>query len=224
MGYDKLYQERKQRSEKEKRRADAQSPRPRILIVCEGERTEPAYFNALRQSLRLSKDLIDIRGEGMNTQRLVDEAKAIKKKAEQENLPYDKVWIVMDKDSFGEAQYLNAIRSARAAEFHVAWSNEAFELWYLLHYEEASLSGDRQDYTKELSRLMGKKYAKNDQSLYALLKKKQDIAFQRARELEERNRKDIAAGVQSKAIEAIRPSTSVQDLVDALESIKPISQ
>ena len=44
--------------------------RPSILIVCEGERTEPAYFNSFGVAAK-------VHGTGMSTLRLVEEARTI---------------------------------------------------------------------------------------------------------------------------------------------------
>ncbi len=42
----------------------------RFLIVCEGEKTEPNYFNAFR----VPKDVIDVRGLRFNPSKLVEKA------------------------------------------------------------------------------------------------------------------------------------------------------
>ncbi len=57
------------------RKPEHSKPREYFLIVCEGERTEPNYFNAFKE--RLPKDMldtIDIRGEGSNTIDVVEKA------------------------------------------------------------------------------------------------------------------------------------------------------
>ena len=51
----------------------------RFLIVCEGEKTEPNYF----QSFRVPKDVIDVRGFGFNTTALVEKALELKNRINQ---------------------------------------------------------------------------------------------------------------------------------------------
>ena len=52
-------------------------PRRYFLIVCEGEKTEPNYFNSI--AAQLPKDMvkrIDVKGVGENTLNLIDVEKA----------------------------------------------------------------------------------------------------------------------------------------------------
>jgi hypothetical protein len=88
------------------------------LIVCEGERTEPAYFG----SFRVPKDIVSIsvRGLGYNTVSLVQEAIKLKS-----NEDYDQVWCVFDRDSFPVQNFNNALQIAERNDIRVAYSNEA---------------------------------------------------------------------------------------------------
>jgi hypothetical protein len=97
-----------------------------FLIVCEGRRTEPNYFRAFRVPANVQ---VQIEGKGYNTLSLVERAVVLA--AEQS---YDQVWCVFDRDSFPVDSFNSALALARLHSFHVAYSNEAFELWYLLHY------------------------------------------------------------------------------------------
>jgi hypothetical protein len=86
-----------------RRRRPFRNPLPRILIVCEGTRTEPGYFNELRHTERIPIDL-KIRPGGVPktlVQRAVDLKDAAKmdaKTRQDENLLYDDVWCVFDID------------------------------------------------------------------------------------------------------------------------------
>lgn len=63
--------------EEQKRKKNIRNKRKYYLIVCEGEATEPNYFEGLKQDLPkgvLTAYQIDIEGTGRNTQSLVDEA------------------------------------------------------------------------------------------------------------------------------------------------------
>jgi len=129
--------ERKERNRKE----EVRSVRLYYLIVCEGEKTEPLYFEAFKNDLpkgTLDNATIDIEGEGKNTLSLIESAIKIRQKKERaRGRVYDKTWAVFDRDSFSPQHFNNAIFKARDANPQIlcAWSNEAFELWYLLHFE-----------------------------------------------------------------------------------------
>ena len=67
-----------------------------FLIVCEGEVTEPEYFN----SFRLTSANVKAIGKGMNTVSLVKEAIAIRDIEKRRSRNYDQCWVVFDKDDF----------------------------------------------------------------------------------------------------------------------------
>ncbi len=73
----------------------------RILIVCEGEKTEPNYFRAFHKIQRGSF-IYDIStdGGGINTMDVVNQAISLKDAARKNGKPYDSVWAVFDRDSF----------------------------------------------------------------------------------------------------------------------------
>ncbi len=130
----------------------ARMPKPRyiecrILIVCEGEKTEPKYFKSFNKKNNgvFVVDL-SISGGGINTIQVVDEAIRLKEIADKKNLPYDVVWAVFDRDSFKADKFNAAITKASAYNVQCAWSNEAFELWYLLHFEYRNTPMSRKEY------------------------------------------------------------------------------
>ncbi|MFA7184289.1 MAG: RloB family protein, partial [Victivallales bacterium] len=140
------------------------------LIVCEGEKTEPNYFTSFSKELPKALVTVEIEGEGKNTLSLVESAKEMEKKSLKTSTPYDKVWVVFDCDSFkAKGRFDNAIKSAKAAGLGCAWSNEAFELWYLLHFEYRNTAMSRANYKSSLSRHLGETYKKNDPDMYGKL-------------------------------------------------------
>lgn len=73
---------RRSRTEK-KRKTEFKSKRKFYLIVCEGEKTEPNYFESLKRNLpRCTLELtnIDIEGTGNNTLSIIEKAEELKKK------------------------------------------------------------------------------------------------------------------------------------------------
>lgn len=147
----------------------------RFLIVCEGEKTEPHYF----KSFRVPKDVIDIYGFGYNPTRLVKKAIQLKK----HDGDYDQVWCVFDRDSVPQTQFKAALTLAKNNDIQVAYSNEAFELWYLLHFNFYQTAVPRSDYIKKLSKLMGQKYKKNSETIYQELETRQSTAIKNAKRL-----------------------------------------
>ncbi len=91
---------------------------------------------------------------------------------------FDRVWVVFDKDSFPDVNFNNAIAKAEADNINAAWTNEAFELWFLLHFQFVNTAMNRDKYKAYLEREVKKKtgnksykYKKNDPETYSLLKK-----------------------------------------------------
>ena len=146
----------------------------RILIVCEGEKTEPTYFEAFK-TISNGSFVYDVesQGFGLNTLGVVNKAIELRDKAQT---PYDAVWVVFDKDSFPPYDFDNAIAKAQAQSIGVAWSNEAFELWYLLHFHRRITPMSREEYKKALSdavnarkKSKGYVYQKNDKQNYNIM-------------------------------------------------------
>jgi len=147
-----------------------------FLIICEGEKTEPNYFKALQKDLPKGTLVVadmTIQGTGKNTESLINFTLKYSKKL---NRKFDRVWAVFDRDSFTEAQFNNAIIRAEANEINCAWSNEAFELWFLLHFQFVNNAMSRGDYKtfleREIRKASGSEYSyqKNDKSTYSILK------------------------------------------------------
>jgi len=154
----------------------------RFLIVCEGEKTEPNYFRKFPENPEVF-DRIDIYGTGYNTVSLVNEAIKLKHEAQKRKEPYIEVWCVFDKDDFPIDQLKNAIILAGKNQIKCAYSIEAFELWYMLHFNFYDTALSRNQYKEKLSELLGKAYVKNDEGMYQLLKKRISTAMQNAKKL-----------------------------------------
>lgn len=211
--------------EEQKRKKNIRIKRRYYLIVCEGESTEPNYFEELKQDLPkgvLTAYQIDIAGTGRNTQSLVDEALRLKEAYEKSTTQQvDEFWVVFDKDSFSSQDFNAAIQRCENSDIGCAWSNEAFELWYLLHFQYYENAMSRRDYKglieSNLRPILGEafRYEKNSQQMYELLKEhgSQDDAIRNGKRLKERygQRKDYANH---------NPCTMVWVLVEELLKLK----
>jgi hypothetical protein len=154
----------------------------RFLIVCEGEKTEPNYFKKFIEKPEVY-DRIDIYGTGYNTLSLVNEAIRLKNEAQKRREPYIEVWCVFDKDDFPIDHFLDAINLAGKNQIKCAYSIEAFELWYMLHFHYYDSALFRDQYKEKLSVLLGKIYQKNDEEMYQILQKRQNTAIKNAKKL-----------------------------------------
>jgi len=125
------------------REAPERTEKQFILIVCEGENTEPSYFNCFQLSTAVIKSV----GLGYNTLSLVKKAVELEKEDD-----YDQVWCVFDRDDFPASDFDNAIFSSKEKGFGVAYSNQAFEYWLILHFEDHQGGAMHRDqYAKKLN-------------------------------------------------------------------------
>ena len=180
MGYDKSFQKKKRL----KRNVKTRKLR-KILIVCEGEKTEPNYFKNFPTEIEVC-DYIDVRGKGYNTVSLIEEAIRLEKEAIKNKKRYIETWCVFDKDDFPVEQFENAIRLAEQNDIKCAYSIEAFEIWYMLHFNYYDTGMSRTQYKEKLSELLKKPYLKNDTDIYKHLLSKQNKAIKNAKTLYDR--------------------------------------
>jgi hypothetical protein len=100
--------------------------------VCEGEQTEKHYF----QSFKSDKLHLDVRPHVGQPRQIVLRAEVLTARR-----AYDEVWVVFDLDHYatrGDEQYqdfTNAVKLAKSKKTEVAYTIDAFELWFRLHYE-----------------------------------------------------------------------------------------
>jgi len=187
-----------------------------FLIVCEGEKTEPNYFKSFPKKIGKFIYDIEFEGGGISTIKVVEKAIELRDKSKQK---YDRVWAVFDRDSFKANSFNSAILKARANNIKCAWSNEAFELWYLLHFHNRVTAMKRTEYVKAIEEAvngkLGKKkhkfeYKKNSPEMYALLSKigNQELAIKWANEL--------ANSIPGEHFANYNPQTMVFKLVEEL--------
>ncbi|WP_395052611.1 RloB family protein [Flavobacterium sp.] len=165
-----------------KRKVKTRLERVYFLIVCEGEKTEPNYFKSFKSNVKSFVYTIETLGEGSNTKDLVKRTIKARNNSSQK---YDSVWAVFDKDGFSPNNFNSAIILAENNNIKVGWTNEAFELWYLLHFQYRNTSMSREDYKKALENEINSKiqaqsksknprkfqYKKNSKEMYLILEK-----------------------------------------------------
>lgn len=187
-----------------------------FLIICEGAETEPNYF----RSFPVDKKVIslDIKGEGKTHKSLVQEAIKLKEDTEEYDPETDQIWCVFDRDKDGKKptdkqSFKAAIQMAENNNIKIAYSNDAFELWYLLHFHYYDTAISRKDYQDMLRKLLGHEYQKNSQTIYDELKDKQIDAI--------KNAKRLLKQYEPPNPEGDNPSTTVYLLVETLNKFIP---
>ncbi len=128
-----------------RRRQPSVSGRASVLIVCEGAKTEPRYFEGLRKHLRLSTLEVEVVGEGAAPITIVDRAIEMRDTRKHEvkrgrkTLEYEYVWCVFDVEQVGaNSSLLRALSKANDNSVFVALTNPCVEYWFLLHFADTS--------------------------------------------------------------------------------------
>jgi len=147
MGSDDLFHKRKARkAEDTVRKKSKRQPYDRVLIVCEGEKTEPIYFEEIRICFELDSANIEIDGScGSSPISVVEYANELYRRELSSGDSYNRVFCVFDRDShstFYDAinrvdsinEDLEAKELAGQTKFEAIVSIPSFEYWLLIHY------------------------------------------------------------------------------------------
>ncbi len=135
-----------------RRRAAVREPYERLLIVCEGEKTEPQYLDEIRQELRLATAHVQVRHSAFGTEpiQVVEYAEHLFRHGDRANgieaQQFDRVIAVFDRDDHrtyhaalakaGELDGRLTNDEKKRIPFEAAASVPCFELWLLLHFED----------------------------------------------------------------------------------------
>lgn len=122
-----------------------------IVIASEGKDTERIYFKALAKeytNLRVHVHILERSENEQNNsspEHVLQQLNDYKSKYDLE--ADDELWLVVDKDRWTEAMLSHvATECSQEVAMHMALSNPCFELWLLLHMEDAaSLSLEEQE-------------------------------------------------------------------------------
>ncbi|HMS41903.1 MAG TPA: RloB family protein [Pyrinomonadaceae bacterium] len=113
-----------------------------FLIVCEDQKTEPSYFETFKSQIPKETLYLATFGKGKDPKSVVEEA--VKERdilAEKIKKEIDVVWAVFDKDDADlyparATRFEEAFKIAEHEKIEIAYSNEVFELWLLLHFTD----------------------------------------------------------------------------------------
>jgi hypothetical protein len=135
MGTDNLFHKRKERRAKSLRRRQAmKAPYDVVLIVCEGKKTEPNYFNELKKAFRLNNANVRISGRGSDPLGVVNFAiETFRQEPE-----FDRVYCVFDRDRHttykAALDKVKRTRLGKGSRIFAIPSIPCFEFWLLLYF------------------------------------------------------------------------------------------
>jgi hypothetical protein len=229
--------ELKRRMKKKKRKEGSRLAQPeRYLIICEGKKTEPYYFEGIKKRIEEKYDkrinerinvtshpTLKVKGVGRSCLSLLDYAKTIIEQEKRKNREYDHIWLVYDLDDFPYDDFDNTANSVKAmneskkatTKWHVAWSNQCIEIWFLLHFNYYNSDIHRSKYFEKLSEIFKvhklDKYEKNNEDIFEILMKNGDL------ENAINNAKKLCKENEEQPPSKMAPATKVYELVEILK-------
>lgn len=206
MGTDNLYHKKRKADDFQRQQAEL-NPYEKVLIVCEGKKTEANYFNKLIYKYRLSS--VEVQGAGLNPIGIIQLAKKQFEQAINSVDQFDKVFCVFDKDTHKDYEEARSILE-NMENFEAIYSVPAFEYWLLLHFEYSTrpYSGANEVVRDLKKHLPG--YTKGQRDIFDALQAK----LKTAKKYAKRSLK------QAKQNKTDNPSTRVHELVEYLQNIE----
>lgn len=214
---------------KKKRRQEyLEEKQHRFYIFCEGEQTEPLYFEGFKHLIEnntIYRDmvLIEIEPCAAETMRVISMAE---KYVHKNKILKGHIWCVYDKDSFPSSDFNDVVQRAEnlnrenpELQYHAAWSNECIEFWFLLHFSYYISNNHRTEYISFLNdkfrELNLGKYQKNMKNIFDILMNEGNpkLAIKYARR--------IINNENGKKPATIAPGTKVYELVEELAKYLP---
>jgi hypothetical protein len=200
------------------RKKGRRPPYDRVLIVCEGSKTEPLYFDDIRIQNRVPSVHIKVEHSQYGTQPL-QVVKSARDKF-KETCDFEWVFAVFDRD--GHDGYHGALQLAQSLDntlrnnekkkvrFVAVPSVPCFELWLLLHYADIQAYFHRDEIIARLGRHIPG-YAKGAMGVYGITQPHLQTATDRAQRLQQSS--DPFTGDEA--------YTNVDIVVTLLQTIRP---
>ena len=222
MGSDDLFHKRKARAGAELQRQRRERTRnKRVLIVCEGTKTEPHYLRELRDDLHIRPQVVRVApNDGVSPDRVVAHALKLYDEDAVAGDAFDQVYCVFDRDNhttFDAAVRRTEDLSDAGKPFEAITSTPCFEVWLLLHFGYSAqpfhAAGKKSVGDQVVAALKKKpgfaKYDKGQKGVYVQLKPKLTDALTHAELLRKQGAKTGS----------INPATDVDGLVKAIQAL-----
>ncbi|MDR6469567.1 hypothetical protein J2777_003295 [Paraburkholderia graminis] len=191
------------------RRKASKEALKRILIVCEGTKTEPTYFRDMISSLELASAQVDVEPSTSTCPANLVQYAERRKREEA----FDSVYCVFDKDThehFDEAiNRLDGFKNRKVpVQILAIYSIPCFELWLLLHKKHSDKPYlTAADLIRELKKLPPfEAYEKAKSGVYMALLDDLPMAIKNSKKLDPPN----------DGSKLSNPSTKVYELVEVL--------
>lgn len=177
------------------RKKGKRPPYDRVLIVCEGSKTEPLYFGDIRIQNRVPTAHVSIMPGGYGTQPL--QVVEFARDTFEERRAFEWVFAVFDRDD--HATYRDALRKAgqldnalrnderKKVRFIAVPSVPCFELWILLHFADIQAYFHRDEIIGRVANHIAG-YEKGVTGVYTKTAPQLPVATTRAKRLQERFR------------------------------------
>ena len=241
-GGDKIHNRKKELKKSDfQRKVNDRKTVPDIIIACEDSVSSPTYFRMIvdkliEQKIITQDSFVIAPHKHTNPFGVLSDLKFYEKKGKNYK-DFEHKWIVIDRDTqrvngggHTKEDFNNALESAKSKKsnlnIEVAYSNDSFELWYLLHFEYRNTAISRDEILKEVMKRLKQKEPHKFASLtkdniknenytkliFTTLILLQNDAIKNAKKLLE------SYGESHKA-ESDNPSTRVHLLVEVLNSL-----
>lgn len=238
-GGDKIFQrDKEQKREAFKRPKEHREIIPDIIIACEDIASSPNYFKTIIEKLKEDKHItpdsfVIAKHKHSNPSGVLTDLKNHKTTNGKSYKDFTHKWIVIDRDiervnggGHAKEDFNRALQQAAHEKVKVAYSNDAFELWYLLHFVYRNTPISRDALIDEVI----KKLKWSDEKLFATLDKDsiksatvakaifqtllpmQEMAIKRAKKL-------LDSYANTHNPESDNPSTTVHLLVELLNTL-----
>lgn len=223
---DKLFQKRKAAIRKDLERKKAtRNERKRVLIICEGEKTEPLYFRELISFFCLSTADIKICGKECGSDPL-----SVVKYGEycfNNDNDFDFISFVFDRDAhktydkaLDKINNMKRKNKFRKTSINAITSNPCFELWFLMHFAFSSRPYSVKGCKSSADCLIDdlkkyeifKNYSKSICNYFGEIIDKIEIAMKNSERL-------LLEGREEENKHHLNPSTFVHELVKILQNI-----
>lgn len=166
-GGDKIHNKKKELKKSDfKRRVNDKVTVPDIIIACEDSVSSPTYFQMIVDRLIEKKiitqdSFVIAKHKHTNPMGVLYDLKNYKNENGKNYKDFDYKWIVIDRDSerlngggHKKEDFNNALKDAKSKKsnlnIEVAYSNDSFELWYLLHFEYRNTAISRDETVKQV--------------------------------------------------------------------------
>lgn len=237
MARKKLYTNNQEKSKDYfKRKKQTKEQVKSILIACEDKISSPNYFKMIIKKLiedkKITQDsLVIAKHEHVNPKGVLQDL-LNHKKDDKTYKDFEHRWIVIDRDiarvnggGHPKDDFLTALSEAKSKKVKVAYSNDCFEIWYLLHFVYRDTAISREDILKEVIK---KLKDKNSTTFLKLnknnikTKEMTEFIFNELLELQETAIKNAKKLLENYADlhnpESDNPSTRVFELVEILSN------